>query len=107
MIDWSQRCTLAASRHVGSPQVEGHVDAGLAGERRSVANLHGQAPLGRVQHRLAVKPDDIAAIEVTMGVGQVVVLANHNPQTGLEAKFSEQFAMAAAVETSNLDAFMG
>lgn len=42
-------------------------------------------------------PDDIAAIEVTMGIGQVVVLANHNPQTGLEAKFSEQFAMAAAV----------
>jgi len=42
-------------------------------------------------------PDDIAGIEVTMGRGQVVVLANHNPQTGLEAKFSEQFAMAAAV----------
>jgi 2-methylcitrate dehydratase PrpD len=44
-----------------------------------------------------IKADDIAAIEVTMGVGQVVVLANHNPQTGLEAKFSEEFAMAAAV----------
>ena len=44
-----------------------------------------------------LKPDDIAAIEITMGIGQVVVLANHNPQTGLEAKFSEQFAMAAAV----------
>jgi 2-methylcitrate dehydratase PrpD len=44
-----------------------------------------------------LKPEDITAIEVTMGVGQVVVLANHNPQTGLEAKFSEQFAMAAAV----------
>lgn len=44
-----------------------------------------------------LQPTDIAAIEVTMGVGQVVVLANHNPQTGLEAKFSEQFAMAAAV----------
>lgn len=42
-------------------------------------------------------PDDIAGIEVTMGRGQVVVLANHKPQTGLEAKFSEQFAMAAAV----------
>lgn len=42
-------------------------------------------------------PADIAAIEVTMGVGQVVVLANHTPQTGLEAKFSEEFAMAAAV----------
>jgi len=44
-----------------------------------------------------LKAEDITAIEVTMGVGQVVVLANHNPQTGLEAKFSEQFAMAAAV----------
>ena len=42
-------------------------------------------------------PNDIAGIDVTMGRGQVVVLANHNPQTGLEAKFSEQFAMAAAV----------
>jgi 2-methylcitrate dehydratase PrpD len=40
---------------------------------------------------------DIASIEVTMGRGQVVVLANHRPQTGLEAKFSEEFAMAAAV----------
>jgi 2-methylcitrate dehydratase PrpD len=44
-----------------------------------------------------IGPDDVAAIEVTMGIGQVVVLANHHPQTGLEAKFSEQFAMAAAV----------
>ena len=42
-------------------------------------------------------PNDITGIEVTMGRGQVVVLANHKPQTGLEAKFSEQFAMAAAV----------
>jgi len=42
-------------------------------------------------------PDDIAGIEVTMGRGQVTVLANERPQTGLEAKFSEQFAMAAAV----------
>lgn len=44
-----------------------------------------------------LKPADIAAIEVTMGIGQVVVLANHRPQTALEAKFSEEFAMAAAV----------
>ena len=42
-------------------------------------------------------PDAIAGIEVTMGRGQVTVLANERPQTGLEAKFSEQFAMAAAV----------
>jgi 2-methylcitrate dehydratase PrpD len=44
-----------------------------------------------------VKPDDVAEIEVTMGKGQTTVLVNERPQTGLEAKFSEQFAMAAAV----------
>ena len=32
-----------------------------------------------------------------MGKGQTTGLANERPQTGLEAKFSEQFAMAAAV----------
>ena len=41
--------------------------------------------------------DDIAEIEVTMGRGQTTVLVNQRPQTGLEGKFSEQFAMAAAV----------
>lgn len=41
--------------------------------------------------------DDIAEIEVTMGRGQTTVLVNQRPQTGLEAKFSEHFAMAAAV----------
>lgn len=44
-----------------------------------------------------VKPADVAEIEVTMGRGQTAVLVNERPQTGLEAKFSEQFAMAAAV----------
>lgn len=44
-----------------------------------------------------IRPDDVETVEVTMGKGQVVVLVNHNPQTALEAKFSEQFAMAAAV----------
>lgn len=42
-------------------------------------------------------PQDIAEIEVTMGKGQTAVLTNERPKTGLEAKFSEQFAMAAAV----------
>lgn len=41
--------------------------------------------------------DDIAQVDVTMGNGQTAVLVNQRPQTGLEAKFSEQFAMAAAV----------
>jgi len=42
-------------------------------------------------------PADIAGIEVTMGRGQTTVLVNEHPRTGLEAKFSEHFAMAAAV----------
>ncbi|HVY20292.1 MAG TPA: MmgE/PrpD family protein [Bauldia sp.] len=40
---------------------------------------------------------DIAGIDVTMGKGQTAVLVNERPRDGLEAKFSEQFAMAAAV----------
>ena len=44
-----------------------------------------------------IRPDDVAEIEVTMGRGQTTVLVNERPQTGLEAKFSEQFSMAAAL----------
>jgi 2-methylcitrate dehydratase PrpD len=50
-----------------------------------------------------LKPKDIAEIEVTMGKGQTGVLVNERPQTGLEAKFSEQFAMAAAVILGHMD----
>lgn len=44
-----------------------------------------------------VKADDVSTITITMGRGQTDVLVNERPQTGLEAKFSEHFAMAAAV----------
>jgi 2-methylcitrate dehydratase PrpD len=44
-----------------------------------------------------VDASDIVEIEVTMGKGQTAVLRNERPRTGLEAKFSEHFAMAAAV----------
>jgi 2-methylcitrate dehydratase PrpD len=44
-----------------------------------------------------IAPNDVADVTVTMGSGQTAVLVNERPQTGLEAKFSEQFAMAAAV----------
>ena len=50
-----------------------------------------------------VEPDDIAEIEVTMGKGQTSVLVNERPRTGLEAKFSEQFAMAAAAILGHMD----
>ena len=54
------------------------------------------AMLGLVsEHRL--KPDDIREIRVHTGVTQKLMLRNTNPQTGLEAKFSMEFAMAAAL----------
>lgn len=40
---------------------------------------------------------EIASIEVTMGVTQASALRNSRPATGLEAKFSEEFAMASAI----------
>lgn len=44
-----------------------------------------------------VAPGDVEEITVTMNRGQAAVLVNERPQTGNEARFSEQFAMAAAV----------
>jgi 2-methylcitrate dehydratase PrpD len=42
-------------------------------------------------------PGAIARIEVSVGRPQAAVLRNAQPQTGLEAKFSAQFAVAAAL----------
>jgi len=44
-----------------------------------------------------VAPDDVEEVTVTMNRGQAAVLVNERPQTDNEARFSEQFAMAAAV----------
>jgi 2-methylcitrate dehydratase PrpD len=46
-------------------------------------------------HRL--KPEQIREISVGVGATQLVMLRNRAPQTGLEAKFSMEFAMASAV----------
>ncbi|MGQ0674618.1 MAG: MmgE/PrpD family protein [Rhodospirillales bacterium] len=46
------------------------------------------------QHQ--VRPGDIAGIDVKTGTTQMLMLRNHRPQTGLEAKFSMEFAMASA-----------
>ena len=51
----------------------------------------------RMLNGKGVTPDAVDEISVTMGRGQTAVLVNERPQTGLEAKFSEHFAMAAAV----------
>ena len=44
-----------------------------------------------------VSPDDVVSVTVTMGRGQTAVLVHERPWLTHEARFSEQFAMAAAV----------
>ena len=44
-----------------------------------------------------LKPAEIAKITVSISKTHSLILRNHAPQTGLEAKFSMEFAMAAAV----------
>jgi len=54
------------------------------------------AMLGLVRSH-ALKPADVKEIRVHTGTTQKLMLRNSNPQTGLEAKFSMEFAMAAAL----------
>jgi 2-methylcitrate dehydratase PrpD len=42
-------------------------------------------------------PDEIARITASISKTRAMILRNHRPQTGLEGKFSMEFAMAAAV----------
>src|SRR5215471_11166661 len=47
--------------------------------------------------RHPLKPADIERITVSISDTHALILRNHQPQTGLAAKFSMEFAMAAAV----------
>lgn len=44
-----------------------------------------------------VKPQDVAKVHATIGVAEAAMLRNHEPVTGLEAKFSLEFAIASAL----------
>ncbi len=44
-----------------------------------------------------LKPDHVTQVRATIGIAQASMLRNHAPVTGLEAKFSLQFAVAAAL----------
>ena len=44
-----------------------------------------------------VKPADVAKVHATIGIAQASMLRNHSPQTGLEAKFSLEFAVASSL----------
>ena len=47
--------------------------------------------------RQPLRPAEIEKITVSLSDTHALILRNHRPQTGLEAKFSIEFAMAAAV----------
>ncbi len=44
-----------------------------------------------------LKPQDIRQVDATIGAAQASMLRNHQPATGLEAKFSLEFAVASAL----------
>jgi 2-methylcitrate dehydratase PrpD len=44
-----------------------------------------------------LKPSDVEKVEVSIGRTQTAMLRNHRPVTGLEAKFSIEFAMATSL----------
>ena len=59
------------------------------------------AALDLVQ-RYDLNPGQVERIHVSTGKTQLLMLRNSAPQTGLEAKFSMQFAMAAALVARNV-----
>ncbi|WEX12471.1 MmgE/PrpD family protein [Chelativorans sp. AA-79] len=50
----------------------------------------------------AIDPDSVREIRVNTGQTQLAVLRNHEPKTGLAAKFSMEFAMASALVARNV-----
>lgn len=44
-----------------------------------------------------INPSEIKEVRTTVGVAQASMLRNHSPKTGLEAKFSMEFAVASAI----------
>ena len=52
--------------------------------------------LAIVEHE-NLNASDIKAVHLTMGAAQASMLRNHHPTTGLEAKFSAEFAVASSI----------
>ena len=52
--------------------------------------------------RHAIRVDDVARVTVTMSRRNATILRHHTPTTALEAKFSMEFAAAAALATGGL-----
>ena len=99
---------LAAVSPAGRIDVESPIEAGrvwkLAKDRLSVKKY----PLCFCTHRALdgmldllkdnpLKPARVARVRVSTSRRNATILRNHRPQTGLEAKFSMEFAMACAL----------
>jgi len=50
-----------------------------------------------IADRENLKSDQIKSVHLTMGAAQASMLRNHHPKTGLEAKFSAEFAVASSI----------
>lgn len=50
-----------------------------------------------IAERENLKASEIKSVHLTMGAAQASMLRNHHPKTGLEAKFSAEFAVAASI----------
>jgi 2-methylcitrate dehydratase PrpD len=50
-----------------------------------------------IANRENLKATDIKSMHLTTGAAQASMLRNHHPKTGLEAKFSAEFAIASAI----------
>jgi 2-methylcitrate dehydratase PrpD len=100
---------LRAHSPSGSPRIEdGTIDIGTNWRLSELGINVKRYPTCYATHRSidamlglvrthGLKADDVKEIRVQTGTTQRLMLRNTNPQTGLEAKFSMEFAMAAAL----------
>lgn len=75
------------------------LDSGLSIKRYPVCYSSHRTIDGvlAIVERENLNAEDISSVHVTMGPAQASMLRNKHPVTGLEAKFSAQFAVASAV----------
>jgi 2-methylcitrate dehydratase PrpD len=94
----------ALDRPLATPKVWRILEHGLSIKRYPICYATHRsidAALDLVAH-YDLNPGKVERIHVTTGKTQMLMLRNARPQTGLEAKFSMQFAMAAALTARNV-----
>lgn len=99
---------LQAHSPSGKPDLQGDMKLGRVWRLESTGVNVKRYPICYATHRAIdamidlatdneLKTDDVKEIKVTLGETQRLILRNRNPQNGLEAKFSIEFAMASAL----------